>query len=292
MIKYPGHTEYLLTSKVNNAHTIILFKKAVYLYVLISGIITLPDASQLWGPEAYNIRISPGDDLLFNVMNILSRPRINNYYIYFIYGQLACCILLLSGLMRRTAAISLYLITANLYYSARLAQNAGDNVVLLMLFYMIFMNEYPEQIKNNISRTIGIATTNFAFLAAQIQVCILYLVSAVYKLNGPHWTDGSALYYILNIDDYSSNWIQHHIANRDWITIPATYLIMAFQFTFPLTVWIKKLKPFTLTLGIVFHLLVIFIIGLTDFGIIMIIMYLLFLSNEKSERILTKLKFL
>ncbi|MBI2268840.1 MAG: HTTM domain-containing protein [Bacteroidetes bacterium] len=288
--KYIDLTEALFTEKVNTPHTILLFKKAVYLYIILNGLISLPIASQIWSVDANMIHYYPQDNFAIKLINILSRPGINNYYWYFVIGQLTCATVALFGYLKRLMGILLYFISVNLYYNAGLIQNGGTNLLVITLFYMIFMNEAAGQQQNNKIRTFEITATNFAFLAAKIQVCLLYFVSAVYKLYGSHWMDGSALYYVLNMDEYSTSWIQKNIANTDWLTIPVTYFTLTFQMLFPVTVWIKKFKPLTLWVGVVFHVLIIFMMGITDFGLIMLIMYLLFASDAKSKMALNTLK--
>lgn len=265
---------------MNNRSIILLFKRILYSYIILNGLISLPVASEIWSTHANLIHYYPTDSILIKVLNILSRAGFGNYYWFFVIGQILCCCIALLGYQKRFMGILLYFISANLYLNTGQLQNGGTNLLLIVLFYLIFVNEDADQSKNSRIRIIDISCTNFAFLTIQIQVCILYLVSAVSKLYGSHWLDGSALYYIFNIDVYSTNWVQKHIANADWITIPLTYFTLFFQLAFPITVWIKKLKPLTLLIGFLFHLLIIFIMGITDFGLIMLIMYLPFVKRQ------------
>lgn len=279
-----------LTDSVISPFTIILFKKAVYAYIILNGLISLPIASEIWGPESYLIHYNPPGNFAIKFLNIISRPDVNTYYLVFVIGQIICSIIALFGFMKRMMAILLYFISVNLYYSAGIVQNAGPNILFIILFYMIFMNEDAGDRKNEAMKSLDTSLTNFALLAAKVQICILYFVSAVYKLLGEHWLDGSALYYVLHTEEFTTNWIITNIADRDWLTRSVTYFTVIFQLAFPITVWVKKLKPITLIIGVVFHLLIIFIMGLTDFGLIMIVMYLLFINDQKSKQVLTKLK--
>ena len=274
------------TVRVNHAATIVLFKKTVYLYLIINGLILLPVAPQIWGPDAFLIHYYPADSLAMKVLDVLSHPAVNRFYWCFLAGQLACCFAGLAGWGRRWSDLLLYFLTANMYFNVALIQNGGTNLMMVILFYMMFMNEQADRGRHPALRTLDVTATNFALLTAQIQVCVLYFVSTVYKVSGTHWLDGSAIYYVFNIDDYSTPWIQRHIANCDWLTVPATYATLGFQVLFPVTVWLKRLKPVTLAVGILFHLMVVLMIGFTVFGLIMIIMYLLFLSDSTSRRIL------
>lgn len=281
---------FKLTDKVISPNTIILFKKAVYIYIILNGLISLPLAAEIWGPDSYLIHYYPVGNWGIKFLNIISRPDVNTYYLLFVIGQMICSIVALLGYMKRLMSVLLYFLSVNLYYSAGIIQNAGPNVLFVILFYMIFMNEDASDHKNVSIKSSDIGLTNFALITAQIQICVIYFVSAVYKLLGPHWLDGSALYYVLHIEEFTTNWVITYIADRDWLTIPITYLTVIFQLAFPITVWIKKLKPLTLWVGIAFHVLIILVMGLTDFGLIMLIMYLLFVNDAKSKMALNKLK--
>lgn len=287
--KYLGQAEIFFTVQVNQPNTILLFKKAIYLHVFINGLILLPIATQIWSPDANLIHYHP-DGFRIAFINCLSNPALNNYYLFFVIGQLVSCVIAVIGFAKRLMSTLIYFLSASLYFNAGVIQNGGTNLLLIILFYLIFANEDAEKHASEKRRLTDRTFTNFAFLAIQIQVCILYFVSAIYKLFGAHWMDGSALYYILNIDEYTAPWVQHYIANTDWLTIPVTYFTLFFQLAFPITVWIKKLKTVTVIIGIAFHVLIIFMMGLTDFGLIMLLIYILFLSDKKSDRILSKLK--
>ena len=279
------------SNEVQHPNTIKLFRKCVYMFLIINGLILLPIADQIWSPETYLIHYHPFQNFLLKFLNVMSRPSVNEYYLVFVIGQILFAITGLIGFIPRISAIMVYFFTANLYYSAASIQTGGTNLMMLLLLYMIFVDENPSKTRNPKRETLNITISNFAFLACMVQVCIVYFVSAVYKLQGSHWLDGSAIYYVLNVDTYTTPFLKEHIASRDWITIPLTYFTLGFQLIFPFFVWIKKLKPVTLTLGIILHVCIGWMLGLMDFSVIMIIAYVLFFSHEFSIRLLNKFRY-
>jgi hypothetical protein len=278
--RYLNTVQLFFTEKVNHLLSVVLFKRTLYAYIILNGLISLPIMSQVWSNHAYLLHYYPQDNFLMKILNSMSNPGLSDYYWFFVIGQIICAVLALFGVQKRLMGVLLCFLSMNLYYNSAQIQNGGTNLLILVLFYLMFVNEDAEKSKYQGIKTVDISITNFAFLAIQIQVCVLYLVSAISKLYGSHWLDGSALYYVFNLDAYSGDWIKRHIANNDWVSIPLTYFTICFQFAFPFTVWIKKLKPITLSIGVLFHILIIFIMGITDFGIIMLVMYIPFIRND------------
>jgi hypothetical protein len=229
------------------------------------------------------------DSLLYKILNMLSHPSIAPAYWIFIGGQLGCILLSFFIRQQRILCILIYFFTVTLYNKAYIAQNSGDTLTVLMLFYLMFMNEYMNEnhwTTNQKLRTADITLTNFAFLAAGIQVALVYFVAGVTKLKGEHWPDGTALYYVFSIDEYSCMLAKNYIATSGFLVHAGTYLALAVQLGFPVFVWFRKTRKFTLAAGCILHLLIALLVGLTDFGFVMPVMYLLFFTEEESKKIL------
>ncbi len=272
------------SNKVQHPCVLTLFRKCIYLFIIINALILLPIADQIWSPEAYIVHHNPFQPKLLKVLNIMSHPHMNEFYMFFIAAQLVFSIFGLMGKFPRISALIVWFTTVNLYYCAQPLQTGGSNLLILFLFYMMFVDEKAQS-------TLNITITNFAFLACKIQLCVLYFVSAVYKLYGTHWLDGSAIYYVLNIDTYTTPIIKNVINSCSWLSLPLTWFTLGFQLLFPIFVWIKKLKPLTLKLGIILHVCIGLIMGLMDFSVIMIIAYVLFFSDERSKNLLNNFPF-
>jgi hypothetical protein len=57
--------------------------------------------------------------------------------------------------------------------------------------------------------------------------------------------------------------------------------VLGYQLLFPVLVWIKKIKKMFLLLGILMHLYIAFVMGLVEFGSVMIISYIIFWPIKK-----------
>ena len=169
----------------------------------------------------------------------------------------------------------------NLYHKTIPIQNAGFNLLVMVLFMLIFMDENANNTKSTFWKTINITATNFAVWAARFQVIILYAVASYFKLTGSTWLDGTAFYYVLFNDTYSHPWFKELLIGNSFLIHAITWFALTFQLLFPVLIWFKKTKLSMIVLGILFHLMIIIVMGITDFGIIMLIMYLLFYTPKK-----------
>jgi hypothetical protein len=103
---------------------------------------------------------------------------------------------------------------------------------------------------------------------------MIYFIAGMTKLLDPDWNSGSALTDILRIREFSLPIFYNTHSN--FFTEFATYFVIVYQVLFPFLVWLKKLKTVLISLGILQHLIIAFVVGLPSFGFIMIISYAIF----------------
>jgi hypothetical protein len=128
--------------------------------------------------------------------------------------------------------------------------------------------------------------SNLFLLACKIQLILVYLFAGLYKLHGTYWLNGEALYYVMNLREFSHPWLQQFMLSKPWLLAAGTYAALAYQLLFPVLVWIKPIRFPFLLVGIIFHLLVAIGMGLPDFGIFMVLCYSMFVDDVKARRVL------
>jgi hypothetical protein len=121
----------------------------------------------------------------------------------------------------------------------------------------------------------GFPWQSVVFLVAQIQVALVYALSGYDKLISTAWRSGDALFSVLHLMYYRGD---------DPATLPAPALlhltswgVIIFELSFPMFIWFVPWRWLLLALGIAFHLAIAVLLHLPDFGVLMMIPYLLFL---------------
>ena len=270
--------EYIesITTVMPYSINIRLFRRALMVFLLCNTFFLLPFSETLYGISSYFIPFDASNNILLRVLSLLEKPWFASHWQWFVAAQIISILACLLLPYKRISTILVYFFTANLYHKTIPIQNAGFNLLVMVLFILIFMDEKATETKHHKWRIINTTVTNFAFWAARLQVIIMYVVASIYKLYGETWLNGTAFYYVLFTDTFSHPWVRDLLIGNSFFIHAITWFALGFQMLFPVFVWFKYTKPVMIALGVCFHIMIMFVIGIIDFGIIMLIMYLLF----------------
>jgi hypothetical protein len=250
-----------------------LFRKWMYAFLFIHTLILLPAASDIWGEN--QLVNFPG--AVSSFLNILSIPFLskNFYWIIALY-----LVVLLVGIFKPNRIIHfiIWYLYINLYYNAAAVQNGGNNLVALVLLYLAVNNSESKLQKS----PLDILLNNLSVIAARIQIAMMYAVAGIYKLTGETWTNGTALMYVFNNPEYSLPYFSGWMGQQFWLIDMVTNTTLLFQLLFPIAVWFLSVRKYVLWVGSLFHITIALYMGIFDFGIIMLIMYVLFYSKNSN----------
>ena len=202
------------------------------------------------------------------------------------------------GIFKRISAIILFFLLfifkiRNLYLLDR-----ADNVISVLLPFFVFIDSYSlssfYETKSNFIKAkfepyLSI-TSHYFIIAVMVQICIIYFFASIHKLQGKPWCDGTALYYILNSDDFSASSLNSFITKSFFFVTFLTWFTIAFQFLFPFLVWYEKSKIPILYIGIFFHIGIFFLMRIDNFSLIMIACYAVFFTNKEYLKTIFLLK--
>ena len=169
----------------------------------------------------------------------------------------------------------LWLIILNLNNFLYPTLTGGDYLLNQLLLFNIFLTN--KSFKNSIFNELSNVIHNLALFGIKIQICLVYALAAWFKMYDANWLNGSAIYDIFQIPEYS-NTIFYTLPK--WFCTISTYVVLVYQLSFCFLVWIKSIKKYILALGIFQHLVIAFGMGLFSFGVIMIVCYILFLNYD------------
>jgi hypothetical protein len=120
---------------------------------------------------------------------------------------------------------------------------------------------------------------NFAFLICRVQLVFIYFLSGYNKLSSHAWRSGDAVFSIINLEYFFNPMISVSLSKTEYLLI--AWIIILFELSFAFLIWFKKLRPFLLIAGVLFHLGIVFFLSLPDFGIVMILLYSLLIDYPK-----------
>jgi hypothetical protein len=271
-----------ITTVMPYGYSIALFRKALMVFLLCNTLFLLSYSKILYGAHSYFIPFDASHNFILRALSLLERPQFAAHWQWFVGGQILSIIACLLLPYKRISTLLVYFFTMSLYYKTIPIQNAGFNLLVIVLFLLFFMDENANNTKQPYLRIINITVSNFAVWVARFQVITLYVVATWFKLYGTSWLNGTAMYYVLFTDTFSHPWVRELLIGNSFMIHFLTWFALGFQLLFPILIWFKRTNRIMLVLGILFHVMIMVVMGIIDFGIIMLIMYLLFYTPKKS----------
>ncbi|HRG60232.1 MAG TPA: HTTM domain-containing protein [Bacteroidia bacterium] len=279
------------TNSFKYVNTIKLFRGSLLVFIFLYVIQFLPIAQQYFGPNNFMVPYYKSSNILLKPLNLLEGEQFSKYYLFFLYGLLFSIIAYFLLPLKRLSLVICYVLLMNIYHKTAPLQNGGFSLLTMVLFMLIFIDEEAKFTTNKYWKAIKITLANFGFLAMQLQVVFLYLVASYYKLQGQTWVDGTAFYYVLYNDLYTHPVFTKYFIDNTFVIRSVSWFTLLFQMFFPILVWIKRTKNIMLFAGIFLHIMIAWVMGIVDFGIIMILMYTLFNSENFNSKLLDFLSF-
>ncbi|MES2761070.1 MAG: hypothetical protein V4677_02645 [Bacteroidota bacterium] len=272
-------TTYLFQTK-KQTREVGWFRNALYLFLLYKVFVYIYQFQSLFSEDRLiysNVKhINTIVDAVF---------FLNNHYSVFLgsFFIIAVVIITLIGLLKRSSFITniiLWWLVMNLTNFLYPTLTAGDFLLnQLLLFNCFFSLKKTDDLIINDLKT---AFHNTALIGIKLQICLAYFLSAYYKLTEDSWINGGALHTIFQIPEFSNTLLA---SIPSVMCMVLTYLTIAYQLSFPVLVWFRPFKIWLFSFGILQHLVIALGMGLFQFGIIMIICYILFLKyDDRTEK--------
>jgi hypothetical protein len=167
--------------------------------------------------------------------------------------------------------------------------DGGDNLLYLLAFWLMFTDcgarfsldagERPMKAANPYLALIH----NTALFAMVVQVMVLYGCSAMAKVSGTLWQNGTAIYYVLRTGEFNlSPWTPYLWKSAVVVTL-LTYSTMIFQVLWPILIWNRRCKLFMALGALTLHSSIGYFMGLTWFSMVMIGAEVIMFSDREFE---------
>jgi hypothetical protein len=122
----------------------------------------------------------------------------------------------------------------------------------------------------------------------QLSLCLGYFLSAWTKSRGNTWQDGTAIALSLRIEDLQRFVAPEWLFDQPVILNLFTWATLAFEATFGVLVWNRRLRPWVIATGVAFHFGIDLFLDIGFFSIAIYLAYLAFLPDDVAERWLAK----
>lgn len=253
------------------------------------------DRKYLWAVDGVYPFSAFEESLFRPAFSLYEFATSNTAFEFIFHIGIAVAVLFTLGVGGRLMTCLHYIFMFSIFIRNPILLDGGDNLAFLVLLYLIPVNtttvlavRRKKMVSNEPRLAVLLHNTGLTFIVTQL--CILYLASAMYKIQGQFWQDGTALYYILKVPEYSWPVITDHIITNSWLVAAVTYCTVFFQVLFPALILRKETRVLVVILGIIFHGGIALFMGLTAFSIYLIATEAVLLSNQHYENMMSKMR--
>lgn len=257
---------------------------AVSVWFLKELLFRWPAFEMLYSNHSF-LNIAPANAVyLFHIDPVL----LKQHHMLVIYTCMVLLVLNIFGIGRNIVSILLFLALTLLFSINDKFNNSGDNMAMLLVFYLCFANSFSHftLFKRKIlpppKEKLYNLLSNLAAYSMIINLCLAYFLAGLFKLVDPYWQNGTALHYFLN--DYRFSVFAGNDNHVEFPT-PVLYLLnygtLLLELTFPVLVWYKKSRNWVLLLCFLMHAGIYAFLMIYAMSVIFVLQYGLFYSNEE-----------
>jgi hypothetical protein len=203
----------------------------------------------------------------------------------------AAGVLFAIGFHTRIASIALFVLVTSFHERNNLVLNSGDTVLRTMLFLFMFAPAGAALSVDSLRRRLRSPDPDrcgpelvapWAQRMMQLQVALIYFTTVYAKSRGDLYHNGSAMYYVFGIVDFSVHGIEN-LMNYPVLYSALTFATLFAEIAISFLIWFRATRPYAVALGILLHLWIMWCMVLPVFGILMIATYLCFFTEEEYE---------
>ena len=202
------------------------------------------------------------------------------------------------GVLTRPMGVVTYAFAFSLWQRNGYILDGGDNILILCLLFLLAARSDrhltlgpwlralvrrrvarrtgspvpagPEPRTRGVLYTLGTILHNGAMAGIIAQVSVLYLTSALNKVQGQMWQDGVALYYVMRVQEFTWPGVSELVYRNGLVIVLLTYATVFEQLSYPFMLLHRVAKRISVFIVVQMHLGIAVFMGLVSFSAVMI----------------------
>ncbi|AHJ98130.1 HTTM domain-containing protein [Hymenobacter swuensis] len=283
------------TDSLRNSIGLSAFRCLLAGLVMKNMIFYLPMADNLLGPDAivdYDTYLgtmyAQGLHYFIYPFHVPYAPQL------FVILTFCVAFLLFFGIFGRITALVLWLLLVLFKLRNGFILDGSDNVIEVTLPFLILADAYRYNTLSSMTAApragtlpeIGRLVMRYASLALLIQVCFVYFFTALAKLQGDLWLNGTATYYTMRVDEFRQTDWNIALTQNHYFVVLSTYFTILWELSFAFLIWFRKTRWVVIVGGFLLHVGIWYFMRIDNFSWIMIGSYAMFITNRDYVRLL------
>jgi hypothetical protein len=231
-----------------------------------------------WGVDgliSLKTSIQYGSDLRFSFFDMMPNdPRVP---VLLALVNVMGCLGVTFGFFTRTSMVVTFLTLLSFQNRNDFILNSGDIVLRNILFFMMFsaageaysLDRWIKDLRMGAQRVTRVMERPWALRLIQIQFCIIYVATVLFKIKGTHWVDGTAVYIATRLDEFVR--LPVPLLNNLVLIKFMTWSTLVVELAMGTLVWFKDLRYWVLLAGIGLHIGIELVMSIPMFEWVMVV---------------------
>lgn len=285
-----------LTDFSSREHFLIgasVFRVLAGLAILYQYLINYGQRNFLFGPSGifpYEHFLEAVSERGFSLYSLSSSPFV---FELIFHAGIVVAALWVAGWRTRWLTPLNYIFWVSLHTRFDLLWDGGDNVMQLVFVYAMFADvgayfsfdaerSRRAREQDGFTRRVRAMFHNTAILAIAIQICLVYGIAGLTKVQGETWQNGTSLYYALRGGEFRLPGVSEFLYHNSFLLTALAYSTVAFQISFPFFLFLNRnTRRIALAMGIMFHLGIFTVMGLITFATFLMAVDLTLVTDDE-----------
>jgi hypothetical protein len=268
-------------------YTVAVFRIVFSLILLIEAFYILLNLKEYLGPKGlidYERYYKRSVRSTFSLFLYLPPTMSSVYLIMAIH--IVALVFMAIGLLTPISVIVSFITLRSIINRNPIICNGGDNVARIMCFFLIFSSSghaysLDEHFFYSSTETGNdyLMQSPWAVRLMQIQISVIYLYTAYWKLKGHTYRNGTAMYYVMENHTYRRFPLGKILLSTPFVQL-LTWGALVIEFSLGALIWIQDLRYAMIFMGCLLHLTIEYILNVHLFGWYMMASLLLFVNPD------------
>jgi len=196
------------------------------------------------------------------------------------------------GYQTRLSAIITWALLVTFHHRNPFVFSSADTLMRMDAFYLMLapcgrslsLDRMIEKSRNPATADDPELVESWGQRLIQVQLCMVYACSFLAKIPGNLWTNGTALYYPMHMPELL-RFPTPFIGSNAVLIYLFTMLTLGIELSLCTLIWIRPLRKYILTAGIMLHLGIEYALNVPYFTTIIICTYIVFMPDDWLDRI-------
>jgi hypothetical protein len=279
--------------KKQTVKALALFRLLYSSLVIVTLLILKPEWLVWFGRKGLTTPATVKPVSFLNLFRIL--PQDDKWIEAIFWLAFVSAIGMLVGWCTRASSVLVFISLLSIQYRNPYIINGGDVLLRVIGFFLVFSpcgRAYSlDRIMDQFEGPDSLPPETYSPWAQrliQFQISLLYICSVLWKLKGQSWINGSAVYYILHLQEYHRFPVP--LASSSYISTFGCWSVIIIEACCGSLIWVRAFRYWIILTGVCLHLAIEYAMNIPIFEWVMICSYITFVDEEDVGRLLLRLR--